>query len=109
MHSEAGGFVKHREVVVFVEEVDGDVLGQYGARIGDGDVEFNLTADLNACSVLCDDGAIDARVALADEPLELVAPDIGQLLGKKQIQPPVSVGVGDDETMGFECVHGVVA
>ena len=98
----AGGLVDDGEVLVFVEDVEGDVLGDGVERRGlRGAFDLDRFA---AVELLFGLGgiAVDADLAGFDEKLDAGAADVGQSLGEVEIEAEIGGGwVGGE---GADCV-----
>ena len=79
MHDQARGFVHHEGVLILVDHVDRDVLAQErqrGLRVGHVHDERLARADLVR---RLDGGPVDGDAAVAREPLDRAAAELGAL------------------------------
>ncbi len=95
---ESGGFVEDEEVVVFEEDMEGDIFGLGAGRFGLGPRDGNGLAGAGGVGGF-DGGAVDADIAVADEALEGAAGDGGEGV--------VEVGIEAELGDGFRDDHGV--
>ena len=101
----AGGFVDDGEVLVFVEDVEGDVLGD-GVERGRVGGAFDLDG-LAAVEFLLGLGgvAVDADLAGFDEELDAGAADVGD--GLREILVEAEVGGGGVGEEGADAFFGI--
>ncbi len=96
MDDEAGGLVQHEQRFVLEQNVERDFLRLRLGGPGVRPVDFNLFAGAGRVRGL-DGLAVDADVALFDEPLQRAARDGGKLFAQKNVEPPAGQGLFDGE------------
>lgn len=87
MHHQTSGFVDHDEVIIFKEDIEGDLLALGGGvfRFGDMDRDIETFTQLVLC--LSYNRAFNADLAFADERLNPVSRQVWrQLNGKPGVQ-----------------------
>ena len=95
VHEEAGGLVDGEEVVVLVEDREGEAAGGgLPGGLGEGDGDFRALVDVRR---LAGGGAVDEHVLVGDEALHAGAAEVGEgggengveaaLLGHEELSP----------------------
>jgi hypothetical protein len=108
MHHPSRRLVEHQQVVVFVEDVQRQVLGlgERGARLraleDDGFARARVMRRF-------DDFPLDTDVAFGQEPLNGAAREAGQLAAQKDIQPLPGKGFVNNKNFGGGVVQGTEA
>lgn len=100
VHDETRGFVDHDEVIVFVKDVEGDVLGFESGFLRRRKNRFDSITGLDRM-VRLDLLPVESDKSLLDELLNVRPRPVGKLLRKKSIQPRARAGFRYDKIHMF--------
>ena len=96
MHDDVRRLVEDEQVLVLEQNFQRDVLGLRGGGHGLRPVDFNLLAGVRMVRGL-DGLAVDADVALFDEPPDGAARDGGKFFAQESVEPRVGLRLFDEE------------
>jgi hypothetical protein len=85
MHHHSGGLIDHREIFIFVKNIQRDRFRRYGHGLRWGDFDFDKLPGFEPVGRLRGD-SIHANTTLGDQRLKTRAAEIGGVGGEKAVE-----------------------
>src|SRR5712692_11367806 len=108
MHGHPCRLVHHQEVFILIEDLEGNGFGQGFERGSRNDFDFDGLARRDTMGApRC--ASADAHPPLVNQLLDARAAELGQALGKEEVQSPPCIFGGNDEAFERWCLgwaHG---